>query len=341
MTQTNGSATWFHNHPVLSIILIVIFIILLILAWFAFKPFKVSGEVTADPTDSYEEALARIEAIQADEDARGDLNPVCHTTLMTHGERTEDVIVFLHGFTSCPDQFVELGKEFYERGYNVYIPRTPHHGLADLMTDDLLNLTAEESIAFASQSADIAQGLGERVTVSGLSGGGTMTAWLAQNRDDVDVAMPMAPFLGIKFIPAPLTRTFTNAVLALPNIWMWWDPINKENNPLSAPYSYRRYPTHALAELMRLGFITAGDARGNTPASSKIIVVTNANDDSINNKVVAQLVSNWQKYGDKLVDTYEFADDLKLPHDFITPERPDGHIDISYPIILELLGIKE
>jgi len=302
---------------------------------------QTNGGVTADPTGSYEDALARIEAIQLDEDARGDLNPVCHTTLMTHGERTEDVIVLLHGFTSCPDQFVELGKQFYKGGYNVYIPRTPHHGLADLMTDDLLNLTAEESIAFASQSADIAQGLGERVTVSGLSGGGTMTTWLAQNRDDVDAAMPMAPFLGIKFIPAPLTRTFTNVVLTLPNMWMWWDPIHKENNPLSAPYSYRRYPTHALAELMRLGFVTTGEARRKQPASSKIIVVTNANDDSINNKVVAQLVSNWQKYGDKLVDSYEFADSLQLPHDFITPDRPDAHIDISYSKILELLGIKE
>ncbi|MGB2910781.1 MAG: alpha/beta fold hydrolase [Anaerolineales bacterium] len=302
---------------------------------------QTNGGVTADPTGSYEEALARIEAIQLDEDARGDLNPVCHTTLMTHGERTEDVIVFLHGFTSCPDQFVELGKQFYERGYNVYIPRTPHHGLADLMTDDLINLTAEESIAFASQSADIAQGLGERVTVSGLSGGGTMTAWLAQNRDNVDIAMPLAPFLGIKFIPAPLTRTFTNAVLTLPNMWMWWDPLHKENNPLSAPYSYRRYPTHALAELMRLGFVTAGEARRKQPASSKIIVVTNANDDSISNKVVAQLVNNWHKYYNHPVDTYELATNLNLPHDFITPDRPDAHIDISYPIILELLGIKE
>lgn len=302
---------------------------------------QANGGVTADPTSSYEEVLARIKAIQAGEDARGDLNPVCLTTLMTHGKRTEDVIVFLHGFTSCPNQFVELGRQFYERGYNVYIPRAPHHGLTDLMPGDLFNLTAEESIAFASQSADIAQGLGERVTVSGLSGGGTMTAWLAQNRVDVDIAMPLSPFLGIKFIPAPLTRTFTNAVLTLPNMWMWWDPIHKEDNPLSAPYSYRRYPTHALAEFMRLGFITAGDAQGNMPASSKIIVVINANDDSISNKVVAQLVNNWQKYGDKLVDTYEFADGLKLPHDFITPDRPDAHIDISYPIILGLLGIKE
>jgi len=190
---------------------------------------QANGGVTADPTSSYEEVLARIKAIQAGEDARGDLNPVCLTTLMTHGKRTEDVIVFLHGFTSCPNQFVELGRQFYERGYNVYIPRAPHHGLTDLMPGDLFNLTAEESIAFASQSADIAQGLGERVTVSGLSGGGTMTAWLAQNRVDVDIAMPLSPFLGIKFIPAPLTRTFTNAVLTLPNMWMWWDPIHKED----------------------------------------------------------------------------------------------------------------
>ncbi|MFC2053745.1 alpha/beta hydrolase [Chloroflexota bacterium] len=341
MTQISGDLTWFHSHSQISIILLVIFIILFILAWLAFKPIKVSVEVTADPTRSYEEALARIEAIQADEDFRGDLNPVCHTTLMTHNNRTEDVIVFLHGFTSCTEQFVELGKQFYERGYNVYIPRMPHHGLTNLMTDDLLDLTAEESIVFANKSVDIAQGLGERVTVSGLSGGGTMTAWLAQQRDDVDVAMPMSPFLGIKFIPAPLTRTFTNAVLTLPNMWMWWDPIHKENNPRSAPYSYRRYPTHALAELMRLGFVTAGEARRKQPASSKIIVVTNANDDSISNKVVCQLVNSWHKHYNHLVDTYEFGTNLNLPHDFITPARPDAHIEISYPIILELLDLKE
>ena len=66
MTQTNGSATWFHNHPVLSVILIVIFIILFILAWFTLKRFKVSVKVTADLTGSYEEALARIEAIHGE-----------------------------------------------------------------------------------------------------------------------------------------------------------------------------------------------------------------------------------------------------------------------------------
>jgi hypothetical protein len=124
-------------------------------------------------------------------------------------------------------------------------------------------------------------------------------------------------------------------------MWLWWDPIHKENNPRSAPYSYRRYPTHALAELMRMGFVTVGEARRKQPASSKIIVVINDNDDSISNKIVSQLVNSWHKYYNHLVETYEFETNLNLPHDFITPDRPDAHIDISYPIILELLGIKE
>ena len=140
-------------------------------------------------------------------------------------------------------------------------------------------LTAEEMAEFANQTADIAQGLGERVIVAGLSGGGVMAAYLSQEREDVDIAAPIAPFLGIGFIPRPLNRPFTNLFLILPDFWQWWDPVHKENNPLSAPYSYARYPLHALLENMRLGYATEADAKRTRPAVSKIIVITNANDE--------------------------------------------------------------
>jgi carboxylesterase len=122
--------------------------------------------------------------------------------LITHGEKMENVILFLHGFTSCPDQFGQLGQEYFKKGYNVYIPRTPRHGIKDRLGTPLKGLTAEELAEFASQSADIVQGLGDRVIVVGLSGGGSMTTWLSQERSDVDLAVPIAPFLGIGFVPA-------------------------------------------------------------------------------------------------------------------------------------------
>jgi carboxylesterase len=257
--------------------------------------------------------------------------------LITHGEKVDNAIVFLHGFTSCPDQFGQLGQEYYEKGYNVYIPRTPRHGIKDRLGNPLKGLTAEELAEFATQSADIAQGLGDRVIVAGLSGGGSMTTWLSQERSDVDLAVPISPFLGIGFIPRILNRPLTNLVLLAPDFFQWWDPINKENNPNSAPYSYTRYPTHALFENMRLGFVAEENAKRIKPAAGAILTITNANDGSVNNAVVAEFEQMWREHGEQFLQTFQFAKKLELPHDLITVGRPDGDIDLVYPKLHELI----
>lgn len=327
---------WFKSRPKLSILLGIIAGVILLILVLSFKPFSLKGTFTPDPVNSYDEALLRIESIQ-DEEAELDLHPECATNLQTHGEKTDRVIVFLHGFTSCPEQFVALGQEFFELGYNVYIPRTPHHGFDDRRGEPLKGLTAEEMAEFAHQTADIAQGLGEQVIVSGISGGGAMATYLSQEREDVEIAAPIAPFLGIGFIPRPLNRPFANLFLILPDFWQWWDPIHKENNPLSAPYSYARYPLHALLENMRLGYATETDAKRVRPATDKIIVITNANDESVNNSVVAEFEQMWEKHGEENLVTFQFDKSLGLPHDLITPTRPGARIDVVYPKLLELI----
>ena len=191
---------------------------------------------------------------------------------------------------------------------------------------------------FAAQSVDIAQGLGERVIVAGLSGGGSMVTWLSQERSDVDLAVPIAPFLGIGFIPRMLNRPLTNLLLLAPDFFQWWDPINKENNPKSMPYSYTRYPTHSLLENMRLGYAAEKDAKQTQPAAGGILVITNANDGSVNNDVIAEFEEMWLKYGEKFLQTYQYPQELGLPHDIITPGRPDGNIDAVYPKLHELIG---
>ena len=294
-------------------------------------------EISSNPAGSYEEAAARIKAIQSEEAELAEFTPVCVTKLITHGEKVDNAIVFLHGFTSCPDQFGQLGQEYYEKGYNVYIPRTPRHGIKDRRGNPLKGLTAEELAEFATQSADIAQGLGDRVIVAGLSGGGSMTTWLSQERSDVDLAVPISPFLGIGFIPRSLNRPLTNLMLLAPDFFQWWDPINKENNPNSAPYSYTRYPTHALFENMRLGFVAEEDAKRIKPAVGAILVITNANDGSVNNAVVAEFEQMWREHGEQFLETYQFPKEMELPHDLITVGRPDGNIELVYPKLHELI----
>ena len=327
---------WFRSRPKLSLFLGILVGIVLLGLIMALKPFSLKQTFIPAPAQSYEEALARIQDIQAEE-SNLDLHPECTTQLQTHGERTEVVIVFLHGFTSCPEQFAQLGEEYYQRGYNVYIPRTPRHGFDDRRGEPLKGLTAEEMAAFAHQTVDIAQGLGERVVVSGISGGGVMATYLFQEREDVDLAAPIAPFLGIGFIPRQFNRPFANLFLTLPDIWQWWDPIQKENNPLSAPYSYTRYPLHALLENMRLGYATEADAERISPSAGRLVMITNASDPSVNNTVVDEFEQLWREHGGENMQTFQFEEALGLPHDLITPTRPEAQTELVYPKLLQLI----
>ena len=329
-------ANWFRSRPKLSIFLGILAGIIIILGLLALKPFSLNETYTPNPAESYAVALERITTIQSEE-AGLDLHPECATQLQSHGEKTDTVIVFLHGFTSCPAQFVELGQEYYDRGYNVFIPRTPRHGFNDRRGESLKGLTAEEMAAFAHLTADIAQGLGERVIISGLSGGGAMATYLSQEREDVDIAAPIAPFLGINFIPRPLNRPLTNLLLIVPDIWQWWDPVHKENNPFSMPFAYARYSLHALLENMRLGYAAEADAKRTRPAAGKIIVITNANDNSVNNAIVAEFERLWAEHGEEFITTFQFEKNLGIPHDMITAERPQNRIDLVYPKLLELI----
>ncbi|MCB8982618.1 MAG: alpha/beta fold hydrolase [Ardenticatenaceae bacterium] len=334
-TNPTSKPSWAKRHPVWTTLIATAVVLLILGAAVSIMPFNVNDTSVSNPAASHDEAIARVEAIRADEEASGELNPVCLTNVMTHGQKTAKVIVFYHGFTSCPEQFRELGQQFFDQGYNVYIPRLPYHGHADQLTNAMLDTSAEELAAFATASLDIAHGLGEEVIVGGLSGGGTIATWIAQQHEDVDQVVVVAPFLGIGFIPALLNRPVARILDGIPNIWMWWDPKAKAENPFTAYYSYPRYPLHALAEYLRLGYAAQQAARSNPPGVRSIVVITNANDQSVNNDIIDEFVTTWQKHGEEDMDTFEFERELNLPHDLITPTREDGNPALVYPIIID------
>jgi esterase/lipase len=335
--QENNASSWFDRHRFWTVFLMILILLAVIMALMQFLPVTVNDTSVSNPANDPDEATRRVLAIRQEEEKSGVINPVCESLLMTHGDYREKVIVFFHGFTSCPEQFRELGQRFFDLGYNVYIPLMPHHGRADRDRDALLNTTAEELAAFATQSIDIAHGLGDEVIVGGLSGGGTLAAWVAQTHEDVEYVVAVSPFLGIGFIPTPLNRSFARVIDDIPNFDMWWDPSTKEDNPMTADYAYPGYPVNALAEYLRVGFATQDLAKREIPAAASIVVISNDNDKSVNKGITNQLIKAWQQYGGEYLRTYDFDATLNLPHDLITPTREDGNPGLVYPVIVDIV----
>jgi len=274
-----------------------------------------------NPVRNYDEAVAHVKAMQ-EEDNQDLVRDVCITKLYEHGTLTEHVIVLLHGFTNCPEQFNELGRQYYEAGNNVLIPRMPNHGLSDRLTDDLVHLTAESLTAFGDKVMDIAHGLGRRVTVMGISGSGTLVAWLAQNRADLDFAFAIAPLFGLAFIPAWATTLFERVALLLPNFFLWWDPRTRAENPYSIYYAYPRYPTRALVEILRLGMMTRAQAERSAPLAGNITIIINDAEPAVSNAEILRFLRLWRKHGNARVNEVHFEKEMKLPHDIITPDTP-------------------
>lgn len=284
------------------------------------------------PERDYSASVQHIERLRANEPAA--MNPVCRLQWMTHGQQTERAIVLVHGNSACPQQFNALGKQFYDLGFNVLIVPLPHHGLADRLTRELAELTAEELAAYADEVVDIAQGFGKRVTVAGISGGAVVTAWVAQHRTDVDLAVLISPAFGVAQVPTNLTTAVVNVCLLLPDFYLWWDPDLKEEG--GTPDAYAGFSTRGLAQIIRLGEHVQSDARRAGPAARSILVVTNANDTAIDMPLVDQVVADWRNRG-AAISTYQFAADLRLDHDLIDPEQPKQRIDIVYPTLIKLV----
>jgi pimeloyl-ACP methyl ester carboxylesterase len=315
-------------------LLVVVAALILFILYLTFRPLNLDTlTYTSQPATTYEEAMTRIAEVQARDDDT--INPLCHSIAMTHGEKVENVIVFYHGYTNCPEQFRVLGETLFEQGYNVLIPRMPHHGLTDRMTDDQQNLTTEELITWGSEAIDIAQGLGEQVSVSGISGGGVLTSWIAQMRSDVDVALAIAPTFSYKQVPSGFVTQFTNFAYTIPNMFVWWDPALQENAP-GPTYGYPRFATRAVAGVLRLGLATQTLARDTAPLAQRIIVTTNPNDLIVDDGLVTTAVESWRSHG-ATVEIYTFSTDLEIGHDIIDQYQPDQQTAVVYPIIVGLI----
>jgi len=264
-----------------------------------------------------------------------EVNPLCRTRLYSQGHRVERALVLLHGFTNCPQQFDAIGRQFYERGWNVLIPRYPHHGFANRLNTTISTLRADDLINLADESAGAAHGLGERVTVAGLSLGGSLAGHLAQNHDFVARAVLIAPMFGVKWIPKAAQRFIGRAAVAAPNFYVWWNPKLKEHLPPT--YGYPRFSTHAYAALFDIAARVTEAARRAKPKAAGIAIITNANDPGLDNRFTEDVAELWRARGAD-VTAFEFPASDHLPHDLIDPLNPEQNTALVYPVITRLIS---
>ena len=281
------------------------------------------------PAAAFADALARVDSMRALDGP--DVNPACRTRVLTGGAKTANAIVLLHGFTNCPKQLDSLAAHFARRGYNVLVPRVPRHGQADRMSTELVHLTAEELTRAGMDAVDIARGLGDRVTVMGLSSSAVLTAWLAQHRTDVDRAILLAPSFAPRGMRAVVARRMATALLRLPNFYVWWDRKLKAQVP-GPRQCYPRFASRALAQVYRLGFATLDDAGRAGPKARRLVILTTALDEGVNNDLARELALRWRGHGAD-VRTYEFPESLGVRHDMLDPEQPYQRVGVSYPVI--------
>ncbi|MFG1654860.1 serine aminopeptidase domain-containing protein [Micromonospora sp. NPDC049275] len=160
--------------------------------------------VPADPLD-FDVAIRLAETTMAAEAADPYVRPESRSRLLSHGSRTGRAVLLLHGYTLAPEQYDELAEVFFARGYNVWIPRAPHHGTVDRRAHH--RVEAAELTTYAAQAVTVAAALGDEVGVVGISGGAVLATWLAQVRGDVvRRLLVLSPFFGPRQAPAYAVR---------------------------------------------------------------------------------------------------------------------------------------
>ena len=283
-------------------------------------------------SDRYSDAMSIAKGLQ---DLDGpNVNPLCHTRVYTHGERVKRSLVLLHGFTNCSQQFDALGRQFFDRGWNVVIPRYPRHGYTDRLNTSIAELRADHLTAVANRAAEVGAGLGERLTVAGLSLGAILSGLLAHSRGDIQRAVLIAPMLGLKPLPGPALTALSAAAKALPNFYMWWS--NELKDSLGPPYGYPRFATHAYAALFDCVRQLVRSAREEPPRAKSIAVIPNAGEPRLDNRFTYRLVESWRRHGAD-VETFEFPASDKLTHDLVDPGNSAQRTDYVYPVVTRLI----
>lgn len=315
--------------------ILAVLAVLAVLAWLLLR--VPHFESRPHPARDYAEAMRLFGDIEKREASLA-LSPEGKSRIFTHGKKTERAFVLLHGLTNCPEQFVPLARILHSAGYNVVLPRARYAGFADLMNDFQGLQSGQDLLDQAASGLDIAAGLGERVTVVGLSGSAVAAAWMAQNREGIEQVLILSPFFSLYGYPVWVVDLLAAVLSRAPNFYKWWDDERQENR-LGPPYAYPRYGSRSMADTVQLSRAVRAEIPSTPLKAGRLDILTTATDIGANNALTDTMAATWKSVNPGKVTSFEFPKSAGVPHDMIDIHQPDEQTAITYPKILSVLGV--
>ncbi|NET39514.1 MAG: alpha/beta hydrolase [Cyanothece sp. SIO1E1] len=245
------------------------------------------------------------------EDALPLKNEACRSQFFLHAEPTAKVCLFFHGFTAGSYQFVPLAEQLFKAGYNVLIPRMPGHGQAGDWGKDNpppLPTQSERYLKFALQWLKVASRLGDRVIIGGLSGGGTLAAWLAIERAQaIDRALLFAPYLSSS------SKVVDLFVKAIGSYFEWTD--------VRGP-SYQGFELTALRALLLIGRHVL--KRASKVSSAPMFIISSESDRAVGNRDHVALFNSALEHQPQCW-YHRFDRVLDIPHTMLTEAEGNAY----------------
>jgi pimeloyl-ACP methyl ester carboxylesterase len=253
--------------------------------------------------------------------ARDDADPAVGVNMRSQllAGSGEDAVILLHGLTASPPAWAAIAAELNAAGTTVVVLRLPLHGHADRLTTALEGLSVELLTSdLRAVIAEVAR-LGKPIVIGGHSLGGTLAIHAAATLPGVARIVAIAPFLGIAGLPHELHSALIPLLGALPKVFLWWDPVDRERQ--QPAHGYPRYPLRALAVGLSIADAAYADA-SRAPRAAAIDLVINARESSINNRAVQRLAGRWRR-ARAAVAVHRLVG-LPPSHDIIEPVRPNS-----------------
>jgi esterase/lipase len=247
----------------------------------------------------------------------------CRSRFFLHPHPTEKVVLFFHGFTAVPQQFVPIGEAFFHAGYNLLIPRLPGHGIAgnwDKHNPPPLPENALIYQEFALSWLDKAQALGEKVAIGGLSAASTLAAWLALERpQQIDRALLFAPYLSN-------TNKVVDWFVQTFDIYYKW-----KTPPGAINYGYEGFYMPALRLFLNMGKSVLN--RSKVEVVAPMFIVSSQSDRAVNHH------KNYQLFQSAIARQPRcwylcFHRALKIPHNMMTKVEGNQYRDLVIAIAL-------
>lgn len=153
-------------------------------------------------------------------------------------------VLVIHGFTGTPQSMRELGERYSKEGYTVCGPRLKGHGTH---YEEMEQTTYEDWIQSVEEGYEWLKARCDKIVVTGLSMGGTLTLYMAEKHPDICAIIPINATINIDQMEQIMSLKeprFINGI---------GSDIKAEGVKESA---YEKTPVRSLHELYKLKKVT-------------------------------------------------------------------------------------